>query len=92
MPRISNWRIRIDWQRVKQVIKARDGIAVEVTKNTAEVNKGAASPAASTEFGGNLYSGEVVNKPVEPVTTPVQRRDLKKKPQSGFVQNVKTRS
>jgi L,D-transpeptidase ErfK/SrfK len=97
---------RIDWQRVKQVIKARDGIAVEVTQNTAEVNKGATSAtsrevkkgvsaaasetnksatsaAASTEIGSSLYSGEIVHKPLDTVTTPVQRHDLKKKPQSG---------
>jgi L,D-transpeptidase ErfK/SrfK len=67
---------RIDWQRVKQAIKARDGIAVEVTKNTT-------SAAATSELGSSLYSGEVVNKPTDPVTTPAQRHDLKKKPQSG---------
>jgi L,D-transpeptidase ErfK/SrfK len=67
---------RIDWQRVKQAIKARDGIALEVTKNTT-------SAAASSELGSSLYSGEVINKPMDPGAMPAQRHDLKKKPQSG---------
>ena len=67
---------RIDWQRVKQVIRGRDGIALEVTKNTT-------SAAAAPELSGSLYTGEVVNKPVDAANTLNQRHDLKKKAKSG---------
>jgi len=66
---------RVDWQRVKQVIKTRDGIAVDVTRYTAS--------AAAAELSGSLYTGEVVNKPLGSANPPTQRHDLKKKPQSG---------
>jgi len=66
---------RVDWQRVKQVIKTRDGIAVDVTRNTAS--------AAAAELSGSLYTGEVVTKPLDSAKSPTQRHDFKKKPQSG---------
>jgi L,D-transpeptidase ErfK/SrfK len=67
---------RIDWQRVKQVIKERDGIAMEVTKNS--------QPAANASpLGSRLYSGEIVDKSVNSTPTQNQRPALNKKPKEG---------
>ena len=67
---------RVDWQRVKQVIKERDGQAIDVTKSPETV-------AAELQIGNPLYSGEIVNKTVEAANAPTQRPDIKKKPQPG---------
>jgi L,D-transpeptidase ErfK/SrfK len=67
---------RIDWQQVKQVIKVRDGIAHDITKNTV-------SAAAEAPVGNSLYSGEIVNKSLNAADNQNQRPDQKKKPQSG---------
>jgi L,D-transpeptidase ErfK/SrfK len=69
---------RIDWQRVKQVIKERDGIAMEVTRRFEP-----ASAAANSSLGNRLYSGEIVKKRADPNTSPNQRSNIKKKPPSG---------
>lgn len=69
---------KIDWQRVKQVIKERDGIAMEVTRRFEP------APAAdNSSLGSRLYSGEIVKKPAEPNTSPNQQSNIKKKPPSG---------
>lgn len=65
---------RIDWQRVKQVIKSRDGVAVDITKNIL-------STANNSELN-NLYPGEIVNKSLNATTNQNQKSDQKKKPQS----------
>ena len=67
---------RIDWQRVKQAIKARDGVALDITKDTV-------SAAATKELSNSLYVGEVVNKSVNDTNNQNQRPEQKKKPQSG---------
>jgi L,D-transpeptidase ErfK/SrfK len=70
------WAERIDWQRVKQAIKTRDGIALEVTKNTEPA-------AAAAPLGHPLYSGEIVKKPLDAVTHPTQQPPTNKKPKEG---------
>ncbi len=67
---------RIDWQQVKQVIKTRDGVAHDITKNTV-------SAAANAALGKSLYSGEIVNKSLDATNNQNQRPDQKKKSQSG---------
>ncbi len=67
---------RIDWQRVKQVIKERDGQANEVTKSPDSVS-------AELHLGNHLYNGEIVNKGVDTANAPNQRPGIRKKPQSG---------
>jgi len=47
----------VDWEQVKRVLRERDGVAVEVTK--------ASEPLKVDAFpGSRLYSGEIVDKPV----------------------------
>lgn len=70
------WAERIDWQRVKQAIKNRDGIALEVTKNTEPA-------AAAAPLGHPLYSGEIVKKPLDAATPPNQQPPTNKKPKEG---------
>ncbi len=67
---------RIDWQRVKQAIKVRDGVALDITKDTV-------SAAANPALGNSLYVGEIVNKSLNATNNQNQRPDQKKKPQSG---------
>jgi L,D-transpeptidase ErfK/SrfK len=70
---------RVDWQRVKQVIKERDGQANDVTKNNEPV-------AAELHIGQRLYTGEVINKTATATVAPNGRPEMKKKPlgQPGF--------
>jgi hypothetical protein len=68
---------RIDWQRVKQVLKDREGIAQEVTK--------CAEPAtADSRLGSQLYSGEIVKKNPELANPKNQTADPRKKTQPGL--------
>ncbi|MBM4286841.1 MAG: LysM peptidoglycan-binding domain-containing protein [Deltaproteobacteria bacterium] len=64
---------RVDWRRVHQVVKERDGVAEDVTlyPPRAEV----LSPISN-----RLYSGEIVTKPVDPPLPPEVQPDIKKKP------------
>jgi hypothetical protein len=61
---------------VKQAIKNRDGIALEVTKNTEPA-------AAAAPLGHPLYSGEIVKKPLDAATPPNQQPPTNKKPKEG---------
>jgi L,D-transpeptidase ErfK/SrfK len=68
---------RIDWQRVKQVLKDRDGIAQEVTKSAEPVT-------ADSRLGSHLYSGEIVKKNPEAANPKNQTADPRKKTQPGL--------
>jgi L,D-transpeptidase ErfK/SrfK len=64
---------RVDWRRVQQVVKERDGIAEDVTLMSA--------PAAATpDIGNRLYSGEIVNRAADAPSPSNPRPDAKKKP------------
>ena len=66
----------VDWQKVKQVLKEREGIAVDVTK--------ASEPLTVDAFPGNrLYSGEIIDKPANPATSAQPQTNGKKKAQPG---------
>lgn len=64
----------VDWNRVKQAIKEREGVAVEVTKPSEPVT-------ADTFPGSRLYSGEIIDQPANaPAPSQPQRLDKKKDP------------
>ena len=67
---------RVDWQKVKQVIKQRDGQAIDITKISGSV-------AAEPHLGSHLYTGEIINQTVDAATAPNRRPDIRKKPQPG---------
>jgi L,D-transpeptidase ErfK/SrfK len=68
---------RIDWQRVKQLLKDRDGIAQEVTKSSEPTS-------ANSHLGSRLYSGEIVRKTPDAANPPNQPVEPRKKPQPGL--------
>ncbi|MGQ9920062.1 MAG: L,D-transpeptidase family protein [Desulfobacca sp.] len=64
----------VDWPKVKQVLKERDGIAVDVTK--------ASKPQTVDTFPGNrLYSGEIITKPANPAAAAQPQSNGKRKMQ-----------
>jgi L,D-transpeptidase ErfK/SrfK len=68
---------RIDWQRVKQALKDRDGVALEITKSTEPVS-------ADSHLGTRLYSGEIVRQAPEAASPSAQAAVPRKKPQAGL--------
>ena len=62
----------VDWDKVKRVLKEREGVAVDVTK-------AAATQTVDSFPGSHLYSGEIVDKPVNPVNSARPAGEPKKK-------------
>ncbi len=66
----------VDWPRVKQVLKEREGVAVDVTR--------ASEPLTVESFpGSRLYSGEIIDKPANPGAAPQPPTNGQKKIQPG---------
>lgn len=66
----------VDWSRVKQVVKAQEGIAREVTKPS--------QPTTVDTFpGSRLYTGEIIDKPANPPAAVPPRAGDKRKAQPG---------